>query len=557
MGREKSGNVLTTLVFTDIVGSTQVAEEMGNRRWRELLARHHRIVRTGLRSYGGREVDTAGDGLFARFDSPASAINFAASAADALRELGIEIRAGIHIGECEIFDGKLSGINVHAAARTMGQAGAGEILVTGSVRDLVRGGGFGFADRGVHELRGIEGEWRLFELTSIENSHRTPPLPEGEARARRGQIESPRLVKRRRVRLAAAAASAAVVAAAGVFALVQAVGGASATPLTGCEITSYPPLNDRSFNQAVYDGLTDASNTWAVSVIAKVTTTRRQWFRTIDGLIHQGCGLVVTLLGDAAQDTIAEAKANPHTRFVSIDAPDVRGTSNLLSLQFRPDQGAFLAGYLAAGVTKTGEVGTFGGLQIDTVTPFMDGFWAGVQHYNQVHGTDVRVLGWKPQTQRGLFVSQDPTNFSAFIDAPGAHDAASNLIRSGADVIFPADGPIGEESSCRAALRARGVLLIGVDTDQHYATPECEARWVTSVMKVYRRMVYLAMGEVVHDRFAGGMLRGTLKNGGVALAPYYGLESRIPRGLQDELERVKQDVIGRSVSTAPRSYFSG
>jgi class 3 adenylate cyclase len=192
-GREKPGTVLTTLVFTDIVGSSQVAEELGDRRWRELLARHHRIVRNGLREYDGRELDTAGDGVFARFDSPAPAINFAAATADALRELGIEIRAGIHIGECEVFEGKLSGVNVHAAARTMAQAGAGEILVTGSVRDLVRGAGFGFTDRGVHELRGIVGEWPLFAVTSIEDSHRSPPLPEGEARARRGQIVPPSL----------------------------------------------------------------------------------------------------------------------------------------------------------------------------------------------------------------------------------------------------------------------------------------------------------------------------------------------------------------------------
>src|SRR5262249_22133127 len=190
MRRAKSGNVLATLGFTDIVASSQVAEERGGRRWRELPARHHRIVREGLREYGGQELDTAGDGVFARFESPASAINFAAATADVLRELGIEIRAGIHIGECEVFEGKLSGVNVHAAARTMSLAGPGEILVTGSVRDLVRGGGFGFADRGAHALRGIEGEWRLFEVTSIEDSHRSPRSP--RVRRRRGAARSSR-----------------------------------------------------------------------------------------------------------------------------------------------------------------------------------------------------------------------------------------------------------------------------------------------------------------------------------------------------------------------------
>jgi len=187
----------------------------------------------------------------------------------------------------------------------------------------------------------------------------------------------------------------------------------------------------------------------------------------------------------------------------------------------------------------------------------MDGFWAGVAHYNQVHGTHARVLGWNPATQHGQFVDHDPTHFSAFSDNETAHFLASGLIRSGADVIFPVDGPIGENSSCSAALRARDVLLIGVDTDQFYATPNCEARWVTSVMKVYRRMVYLAMGQVYRGDFKGGTLWGTLKNGGVALASPHTLKSRIPGRLRAELVRVKQDIISRSITTDPRSYLSG
>jgi basic membrane protein A len=557
MRRDRSGNVLTTLVFTDIVGSTQVAEELGDRRWRELLARHHRIVREGLREYHGQELDTAGDGTFSRFDSPASAVNFAAATADALRELGIEIRAGIHIGECEVFEGKLSGVNVHAAARTMALAGAGEILVTGSVRDLVRGAGFGFADRGVHELRGIEGEWRLYEVASIEDSHRSPPLPEGEARERRGQIEPPQLVRRRGVRVTALAVAAALVVAAGVFALVHAVGGASAAPLTGCEVTSSPHLTDRSFNQAVYDGLTDAATKWGVGVKARVSTTTSQWRRNVERFVSQRCGLIVTFGTVAGKETLAAARANRHTRFASVDAANVPASANLMGIRFRPDQGAFLAGYLAAGLTKTGKVGTFGGLPIGTVTGYMDGFWAGVQHYNQVHGTRVRVLGWNPATRQGEFVGRDQTDFGAFDDRVLAHDHASNLIHSGADVIFPVDGPVGETSSCDAALRARNVLLIGVDTDQFYVTPTCQARWLTSVIKVYRRMVYLAMGQVYHGDFAGGTLWGTLKNGGVALAPSHTLESRIPAGLRTELKQVEHDVNSRSITTDPQSYLSG
>ena len=556
MRRDKPGNVLTTLVFTDIVGSTQVAEELGDRRWRELLARHHRIVREGLREYGGKEVDTAGDGVFARFDSPASAINFAAATADALRELGIEIRAGVHIGECEVFDGKLSGVNVHAAARTMGLAGPGEILVTSSVRDLVRGAGFGFADCGAHELRGIEGVWQLFGVTSIDDSHRSPPLPEGEARERRGQIEPPPLVKRRRVRLTVVAGAVVVVLAAAALGLLHAVGGASAAPMTGCEVTANPPLNDRAFNQAVYDGLTDASTTWGIGVRDKVSATENEWNRNVNDLIRQRCGLIVSVGSFAEPWTVAAAKSSPHVLFAATDTAGVRGSSNLLSIGFRADQAAFLAGYLAAGITKTNKVGTFGGIPLPTVTQFMDGIAAGVLHYNQVHGTHVRLLGWNPKTQQGTFVDTKTFDFGVFTNKIAAKELTAGLISQGADVVFPVDGPAGESGSCLAAQRTR-VLLIGVDTDQYYSTPDCEAHWMTSVMKIFRRMVYLAMGQVVHHTFKGGSLEGTLKNGGVGLAPFHSTSSRVPKELRSELASVKKEIINGAISVDPKSYLTG
>jgi basic membrane protein A len=558
MKRSKPGNVLTALVFTDIVGSTQVAEELGDRRWRELLSRHNRIIREGLREYGGRELDTAGDGVFARFDSPGAAINFAAATADALRQLGVEIRAAVHFGECEIFEGKLSGVNVHAAARTLALAGPGEILVTGSVRDLVRGAGFGFGDRGIHELRGIEGEWRLFEVTSIDDSHRSPPLPEAEASARRGAIEPPALVKKRSVRWAAISLAVLVVLAGAAFGLVHAVGGASAAPLSGCELTGYRPLHDRSFNQAVYDGLTAAATTWGISVQDRVTGgAPAEWRRGVRALVGQRCGLIVTFGSTVGEAVAAAATANPKTNFASTDAANVHGTSNLLSIVFRPQEAAFLAGYLAAGVTKTGKVATYGGVPIRTVVPFMDGFAAGVLYYNRVHGTHVRLLGWDPKTYTGTFVSQDPRDFGAFADRTAPYQLTNAFIRNGADVVFPVDGQFGEAGSCRAALRADGVFLIGADTDQHYATPDCVMQWLTSVQKVYSRMVYLAMGQIVEHRFRGGRLKGTLANGGVKLAPFYSVESRIPRSVRAELARVKKGIDNRSIPVDARAYLTG
>jgi Adenylate cyclase, family 3 (some proteins contain HAMP domain) len=156
--------VLATVLFTDIVGSTERATELGDRRWRELLEAHHSTVRRQLERFRGRELDTAGDGFLASFDGPARAIRCASAAIDAVRGLGLEIRAGVHTGECEVAGDKLAGIAVHIGARVAGRAGPGEVLVSSTVRDLVAGSGLEFEDRGAAELKGVPGEWRLYRL---------------------------------------------------------------------------------------------------------------------------------------------------------------------------------------------------------------------------------------------------------------------------------------------------------------------------------------------------------------------------------------------------------
>jgi pimeloyl-ACP methyl ester carboxylesterase len=156
--------VLATVLFTDIVGSSERAAEIGDRAWRELLERHHELVRRQLGRFRGREVDTAGDGFFASFDGPARAIRCACAVVDSMLELGLEVRAGLHTGECELMDGKVAGIAVHTGARVASRAQPREVLVSSTVKDLVAGSGLAFEDRGAHELKGIPGEWRLYAL---------------------------------------------------------------------------------------------------------------------------------------------------------------------------------------------------------------------------------------------------------------------------------------------------------------------------------------------------------------------------------------------------------
>jgi class 3 adenylate cyclase len=159
--------VLATVLFTDIVGSTARAAELGDRAWRELLERHHEAVRVELGRFRGREVGTAGDGFFAAFDGPARAIACACAIRESLGELGLDVRAGLHAGECELVEDKIGGIAVHIGARVAAQAETGEVLVSSTVKDLVAGSGIEFEDRGLVELKGVPGEWRLFAVREV------------------------------------------------------------------------------------------------------------------------------------------------------------------------------------------------------------------------------------------------------------------------------------------------------------------------------------------------------------------------------------------------------
>jgi len=156
--------VLATVLFTDIVGSTATAVELGPR-WHELLRQHNGVVRREIRKFSGREIDTAGDGFFASgFDGPARAIKCGCTIRDAITQLGLGVRVGVHTGECDIVDDKLSGLAVNIGARVAAQAEEGEVLVSGTVKDLVAGSGIGFEARGVRELKGL-GEWPLYAVT--------------------------------------------------------------------------------------------------------------------------------------------------------------------------------------------------------------------------------------------------------------------------------------------------------------------------------------------------------------------------------------------------------
>jgi class 3 adenylate cyclase len=168
--------VLATVLFTDVVDSTRRAAQLGDRRWHRLLEQHHHAVRRQLARFRGREVKTTGDGFLATFDGPARAIRAADAIRAELRELGLELRMGLHTGECELLGEDIGGIAVHIAARVLSKAGVGEILCSRTVKDLVAGAGFAFTNRGAHRLKGVPDQWQLYAVELAEREWVVPPI---------------------------------------------------------------------------------------------------------------------------------------------------------------------------------------------------------------------------------------------------------------------------------------------------------------------------------------------------------------------------------------------
>jgi YVTN family beta-propeller protein len=181
---------LTSVLFLDVVGSTAVAADLGDRRWREVLGRFNRAIRAELHRFGGREEDTAGDGFFATFPSPEQGLRATDAMVRAVQEIGIDIRCGLHFGECEVSGGKLLGLAMHIGARVMSLAGPAEILVTSTVKDLVAGSKMGFEDLSAHELKGVPGTWQIFAVRSLDGSPVAPPLTGAQAAERLAGVQA-------------------------------------------------------------------------------------------------------------------------------------------------------------------------------------------------------------------------------------------------------------------------------------------------------------------------------------------------------------------------------
>lgn len=308
-------------------------------------------------------------------------------------------------------------------------------------------------------------------------------------------------------------------------------------------VTNSGGLNDRSFNDASWRGLQQAQTELGIGAEVLVSTGETDLGPNVQQAVDSGCGFVLTVGWELAPYTEEQAAANPDIDFAIVD--EVVQADNVKPIVFDTAQAAYLAGYAAAGVTQTGIVATFGGGNQPPVTLFMDGFVDGVAKYNEVNGTAVRVLGWDKATQDGVFTGD-------FEDINKGLVTTQSLIDQGADVILPVAGQVGE-GAARAALDSGKAVVIWVDSDGYQTLPaEFRPVVLTSVMKDTGSAVLEIAGASRDGTFDNTPYIGTLANGGVDIAPFYDLQSRVSAQLQAELDQLRADVVsGAIVVTSP------
>jgi basic membrane protein A len=311
-----------------------------------------------------------------------------------------------------------------------------------------------------------------------------------------------------------------------------------------CLVTDSTGIDDKSFNASAWNGIEDAQRELGIQGLFRPSPQQNDIENTINGfIVDEKCNLIMMAgftMGDA---TRAAAQRNPQQKFSIADFTYDPPIPNVASQVFDTNQASFMAGYLAAGVTRSGKVGIFGGMQIPPVVAFMDGFTLGAQHYARTHGKNILVLGWDPATQSGQFIGN-------FADADAARQITEQLIAAGVDIIMPVAGGAGV-SAATVAKEHHGVYIIGVDTDWYQSAPEVKDVVLTSVMKRIDTMTFNVIKATLEGAFRGGEISGNLGNGGVDLAPFHELITLVSPELRVELEAIRSQIVSGAIQTRP------
>jgi basic membrane protein A len=328
---------------------------------------------------------------------------------------------------------------------------------------------------------------------------------------------------------------------------------AEAPDFLPCAVSDLTGFDDNDFNELTFTGVEEAAAEIGVEARGAESSSEDQYSGNIGTLVDEGCDLIVTVGFALANATRDSALINEDVNFALIDSTVTNDDfsplvlDNVKPVLFDTAQAAALAGYVAAGASTTGVVGTYGGMPFPSVTVFMDGFQIGIEHYNEVHGTDVQLLGWDRAAQNGLFVG-------SFDDQLQAKNITLGLLDQGADVIMPVAGTLFIASIDAVDEQGTNAAIIGVNSDAVVTAPEYSAYMLTSVMK----NLTTATREVTLAAFDGGFSSdpyvGTLGNGGVGIAPFHDWESKLDPALIAEVEALQQAIIaGEFVVESPSS----
>jgi basic membrane protein A len=312
-----------------------------------------------------------------------------------------------------------------------------------------------------------------------------------------------------------------------------------------CMVLDTGGIDDHSFNESSYAGMKAAKQENSkIAISYAPSNSQNDYTPNLNAAVSKGCDTTVAVGGLMSDAVKSVASANADKHFAEVDSAS--SGSNVYGIQFDTAQGAFLGGYLAAGMSKTGTVATFGGLNIPPVTIYMDGFWEGVQYYNQQKGKSVKVLGWDETNQKGGTFAQ------SFTDQNQGKQIAQTFIQQGADIIFPVAGGTGLGAGAAAQASGGKANVVWVDTDGCESAAQYCQYFITSVTKNLSDSVKQYVTQAASGTFPTGSYVGTLKNNGTGLAPFHQFDSKVPADLKSDLDKVKQGIIDGSIKiTSP------
>lgn len=310
---------------------------------------------------------------------------------------------------------------------------------------------------------------------------------------------------------------------------------ASASAFKACMVTDIGGIDDKSFNASAWAGMQAAQKHGKAAVRFLQSDTATDYVPNIDALVAQKCSIVVTVGGLMRDQTQAAARKTTGQRFGIVDASYDPPLPNVFGMEFNTAQGAFLGGYLAAGMSASGKVATYGGLQIAPVTIYMDGFSEGIAYYNKRKHKNVQLLGWDEATQKGTFAG-------SFTDQAKGSQITTDLVRQGADVVFPVAGGTGLGTASAAQASAGRLSVIWVDVDGCESAAQYCSAFLSTVYKNIPDAVQKGVEDASGGRLRGGSSIGTLKNGGTGLSPFHFYENKVPTELKTELKQVQSDI---------------